>query len=408
MASFGMVYAGAPLFMWRWCIQCAVFINNLTATYFSEEMVWATPFELEHGEPYPDASIVVPFGCAALVRLRNDDQEKFKPKCALMIFIHYAMKHPLYTYALYSPMTKKVIYRQDVIFLTNVFPMREARIQGGSLPDGEKLEIVKYRSPKRENDVSDKELSFEQWEVQDELPPFQDHVKGFSLVDPKDDTGDDTLPRREDCPSYTPDHPAFGPESCVKVPIPFEIMIQKDEVIGVPTPQSDQYETEIIGTDRSMRSRDNTKVEMNTKESQLTRRPVKDRWFYETIPMQMGKVTESNLDTVNSLTMSGEESSDIVGSDETTGSASAMSIEDKPHTLGPLLEIGAEVIEEIEDAESGAYYLQGTIFYDNELHWCRITGWGTDNGITLVYYVPVTSVDLVKDEEHTTLTEILS
>ena len=87
-----------------------------------------------------------------------------------------------------------------------------------------------------------------------------------------------------------------------------------------------------------------------------------------------------------------------------------VSIEDieKLHTLGPLLEIGAEIIEEIEDAESGAYYLQGTIFYDNELHWCRITGWGVDNGITLVYYVPVTSIDLVKDEEHTTLTEILN
>ncbi len=141
MASFGMVYSGAPLFMWRWCIQCAVFINNIAATYFSVEKVWATPYELEHGEPYPDVSIVVPFGCAALVRLRNDDQEKFKPKCALMIFIYYAMKHPLYTYAMYSPMTKKVIYRQDVIFLTNVFPMREARIKGGLMPDGEKKNL---------------------------------------------------------------------------------------------------------------------------------------------------------------------------------------------------------------------------------------------------------------------------
>ncbi len=122
MASFAMVFSGAPIFMWVWCIQCAVFINNLTATWFSKEKVWATPYELEHGEPYPDASIIVPFGCAALVRLRNERQQKFKPKCALLIFVHYAMKHPIYTYALYSPKTRRVIYRQDVIFLTNVFP----------------------------------------------------------------------------------------------------------------------------------------------------------------------------------------------------------------------------------------------------------------------------------------------
>jgi hypothetical protein len=54
MASFAMMYAGAPLYMWIWCIQCAVFINNITATYYSKEKVWATPFELMHGEPYPE------------------------------------------------------------------------------------------------------------------------------------------------------------------------------------------------------------------------------------------------------------------------------------------------------------------------------------------------------------------
>ena len=149
MASFAMVYAGAPLFMWIWCIQCAVFINNITATYFSKEQTWATPYELEHGEPYPDASVVVPFGCGALVRLRNDKQEKFKPKCALLIFIHYAMRHPLYTYALYSPKTKRILYRQDVIFLTNIFPMREARMKGGMNPEGE--EIVAYRAVRNLN-----------------------------------------------------------------------------------------------------------------------------------------------------------------------------------------------------------------------------------------------------------------
>ncbi len=39
MASFAMVLSGAPVFMWRWAIQCAVFINNIAATYFKKEKV---------------------------------------------------------------------------------------------------------------------------------------------------------------------------------------------------------------------------------------------------------------------------------------------------------------------------------------------------------------------------------
>ena len=31
MASFGMVFAGAPLWMWIWAIRVAVFINNIIA-----------------------------------------------------------------------------------------------------------------------------------------------------------------------------------------------------------------------------------------------------------------------------------------------------------------------------------------------------------------------------------------
>ena len=139
MASFAMVYSGAPLHLWRYCIMCAVFINNITATYFSKEGIWAIPFELVHHEPYPDSGIVVPFGCGCLVLLKEDEREKFKPRCALMVFVHYAINHPLYTYAVYSPKSKRVLFRQDVIFLTNVFPMREARAMSSLEPNGEKL-----------------------------------------------------------------------------------------------------------------------------------------------------------------------------------------------------------------------------------------------------------------------------
>jgi hypothetical protein len=71
MASFGMIYAGAPLFMWIWAVKTAVFIDHIMASYYSQQQVWATSYELIHGELYPDASIVVPFGCGVLVLLRE-------------------------------------------------------------------------------------------------------------------------------------------------------------------------------------------------------------------------------------------------------------------------------------------------------------------------------------------------
>ena len=190
MASFAMVLAGAPVFMWRWAIVCATFINNITAAYYTKEKVWATPWELLHDEPFPDSSIVVPFGCAALVLLNKEEQSKFKGKCAMMIFVHYALNHPLYTYALFSPRSKRVVYRQDVIFLPNLFPMREARTRMGFAPDGESL--VTYRSPHLRGQVKDEETSFAEWKESDPLPTYQDHVSGYSLVSPPDDTADTT------------------------------------------------------------------------------------------------------------------------------------------------------------------------------------------------------------------------
>jgi hypothetical protein len=72
------------------------------ATYYKKKHIWATPWEITHGELFPDSSIVVPFGCAALIKLMEDEREKFKSTCAMVIFIHYALDHPLYTYAFYS------------------------------------------------------------------------------------------------------------------------------------------------------------------------------------------------------------------------------------------------------------------------------------------------------------------
>jgi len=99
LASFAMVYSGAPLFLWRYAILAATFVYNLTAGWYSKEGLWATPYELIYGEPFPDSSVVVPFGCAALVLLQKRKRRKFANRCVLVVFVHCAMHHPTYTYA---------------------------------------------------------------------------------------------------------------------------------------------------------------------------------------------------------------------------------------------------------------------------------------------------------------------
>ncbi len=218
MASFAMVHAGAPLFFWIWAVRAAVFVNNITATFYSREKVWSTPYTLVYGEPYPDASIVVPFGCAALVLLDKDDRAKFQSRCAVLVFLHYATDHSTYTYAFYSPRTRRVLYRQDCIFLVTTFPMRKAREAAGSSPDGDAF--VPVRSPLGSMDDFDNDLSFHGWANGDPLPPHEDHVYGYPLVDPP------TLPRAvasetpASWPRRFPYHVAFGPPSTVPVPVP--------------------------------------------------------------------------------------------------------------------------------------------------------------------------------------------
>ncbi len=181
MASFGMVYSGAPLFMWVHAIKTAEFVNNITATYYSKQEVWATPYELVHGERFPDASVVVPFGCVALILLDTAERIKFQSRCVLMLFMHYADKHPLFTYAFYSPRTQRIVYRQDCIFLPTVFPMRQARSQSGLHPDGEPF--VTYRSLAIMRDCPP-DVSFASWTENDPLPVVDDDVAGFDLFSP--------------------------------------------------------------------------------------------------------------------------------------------------------------------------------------------------------------------------------
>ncbi len=215
MASFAMVFAGAPLFMWIYAIKTAVFIGNISASFFSVQNLWSTPYEVVHNEPFPDASIVVPFGCAVLVLRDSHDRPKFTNRCTMMIFVHYSDDHPLFTYAVYSPRTKRVLHRQDVIFLTSIFPMRAARTAAGMCPDGESISV--FRSPPSMLDGCPESLSFGSWSPGDALPPHDDDVTGFGFSAPT--RGYAQVPALlEGLPVTNPSHPSF-PVSTVLVPI---------------------------------------------------------------------------------------------------------------------------------------------------------------------------------------------
>ena len=285
MASFAMVFSGAPLFMWRWAIICAAFINNITATFYKLEGIWATPWELVHGEPFPDSSIVIPFGCAVLVLLNKQERETFMGTCAMMIFIHYALDHPLYTFAVYSPRTKRVLYRQDVVFLPHVFPMRAARVRGGFDPDGEGL--VAYRPPQVPGVQVEEGTSFGTWTPDDPLPSFQDHITGYPLVSPSDSTSLTSEARPSTWPTWQPKHPAFGDRSVVKVPLPWT----KEQ--GAPAKETSNQEGSRMEVAESRPKRrvrlvgeDSTSGDVEKIGDAPKRRPVKERWFYEPLPEQ--------------------------------------------------------------------------------------------------------------------------
>ncbi len=139
MASYAMVYTGAPIFFWRWAIAAAVFVSNITATYYSRERIWSTP---------------TPWSFGALVLLDKDARSKFQARCALLIFLHYAF---------FSPRSKRVIFRQDAIFLVTTFPMRSTRTNSGLPPDGEPL--IAVRSPLALDSLDDFNFNIGQLEI---------------------------------------------------------------------------------------------------------------------------------------------------------------------------------------------------------------------------------------------------
>ncbi len=57
-----------------------------------------------------------------------------------------------------------------------------------------------------------------------------------------------------------------------------------------------------------------------------------------------------------------------------------------PPDVGPVVSVALQDIQNAGNDEWAAWYLQGILFYEDELEWCRITGWGVECGIIIVHY----------------------
>ena len=132
--------------------------------------------------------------------------------------LYYATCHSIYTYAFYFPRTKRVLYRQDCIFLVYTFPMRMAREASGLPPSGEPL--VTVRSSFGFRDDMDNDLSFHGWANGDDLLDFDDHVAGVPLTAPLHLSRETTPDLPPSWPRRFPYHVSFGAQSAVSVPTP--------------------------------------------------------------------------------------------------------------------------------------------------------------------------------------------
>ena len=133
-----------------------------------------------------------------------------------------------------------------------------------------------------------------------------------------------------------------------------------------------------------------------------SRRPAKQRWYYEAVvPAQMSSVETSKI------SQSSENlSQHVIGQNLEDNNFSTLN--EPLQNFGPIKLLLDEELDQIEHNETGACYLHGTLFYDDELDWCRVTGWGADCGTMLVYYAPVSVTDPTLDEHHASLRDVLN
>ena len=124
------------------------------------------------------------------------------------------------------------------------------------------------------------------------------------------------------------------------------------------------------------------------------RRPVNQRWYMEPVIPALTIVPTISDTVIDGSSMRVES----VASDEFP----------LPPTLGEVDVITQDYLNAIQADEAGACCLQGILFYDDELTWCRITGWGSECGIPVIFYSPFSVEGFVTEEQFAPLSDVLS
>jgi hypothetical protein len=110
------------------------------------------------------------------------------------------------------------------------------------------------------------------------------------------------------------------------------------------------------------------------------------------------------ISTQNENVIDPEMLSMAVQSDELLGDRE----EGFPSELGPVVSVSRQDLQNAGDSEWAAWFLQGIIFFDDELQWCRITGWGVECGIIVIHYSPASAIDPIQEEHHSSLLDMLA
>ena len=122
-----------------------------------------------------------------------------------------------------------------------------------------------------------------------------------------------------------------------------------------------------------------------------TRRPVKDRYYYE--PVLKETMLVANAVPMETSSNEMEKQSQSINNHCEDGDY--WPIELMELGLGELTVFSDQEINDIPVNESGASQIQGLLFHDQVLNWCRITGWGYECGIPIMFYS-----ELQKDGHH--------
>jgi hypothetical protein len=180
----------------------------------------------------------------------------------------------------------------------------------------------------------------------------------------------------------------FNGTSGAKIPTLDELATQGIGHAGDTTDTTVEHSGGELEPRRSRRKRQEViKDSVEKDKPSQSRRPVGDRWYYEPVPVL--KVHPTDSQTI------------VIDQSEVIDCGLCDQAVVRPTHLGALSDLSDEQLKEVTDDELGACYLQGTLFFDDKLEWCLITGWGVECGSTIVFYVPLTESGPNMVEQHT-------